>query len=270
MSLIREEQVEEERHDRKYSKEDRDLYIAPHHWQKYDSIKVATHCHVHLVKSLGNINGKRVLDLGCGTGQFAVILAKLGALVDAMDISGVAIELAEKRANVNEVNDRITFQKMSVYDLAYPDNSFDLIVGLSILHHIRDKDRIVEPLSRILKPGGRILFREPFGNSSFLERLRLLVPVSVNEEDKTHWNEQIKYKDLDVFRRRFDVHFKEFQLFSRMDRVVKWSPFIKILGHIDLFMLEKLPFLRSYARDIVIELTRKKAFSSANLRNYID
>ena len=256
-----EELNEEQRQDRMYkSSEAKNLYIESQHWTKFEQIEFPTHCYVYAVKRLGNIIGKRILDIGCGDGWFSVILAKRGAIVEGMDISTAAIEIAKTRAKVNDVENVTNFRKMSAYDLDYPGNHFDMIVGLSFLHHIAEKQRIAEPLYRILKPKGKIIFNEPFGNSKFLERLRLLIPVPVNEEDKTHWNNQIKYADLKVFEKNFGVAYKEFQFFSRLDRVFKSKWIIDKLGRIDLCLLEKFKFLRPYARDIVIELTSKKNY----------
>jgi ubiquinone/menaquinone biosynthesis C-methylase UbiE len=252
-----EEIKEKERHDVSYKKTmGSDLYIAPRHYLKFDTIEKDIHCYTYAVRSLGDIKGKRVLDLGCGTGWFSVILAKRGALVEGIEISSVAVEIAKKRAEVNNVYDTVNFKEMSFYDLNFPDNYFDLIIGLSVLHHSRDKDRLCHSLHRVLKSNGRIVFNEPFGNMMFLERLRLIVPVEVDEEDKTHWSEQVKYRDLNVFKMSFKTRYKEFQLISRLDRIIHNKQAIQLMGEIDLMLLDKFRFLRPYARDIVIVLEK--------------
>ena len=149
------------------------------------------------------------------------------------------------------------FKLCLFFDMRFPEESFDAIIGLSVLHHMTDKKLLGEHLFRILKPGGKIIFNEPFGNSKILERLRLLVPIPVMEEDKTHWNEQIKYKDLEAFENKFRVSYKEFQFFSRLDRIFQSNNLINFLGLLDIKLLEKLPCLRPYARDIVIILEKQ-------------
>ena len=207
---------------------------------------------------LGNIQGERVLDLGCGNGWFSVILAKRGALVDGIEISPVAVDISKKRADVNNVGPVTNFQCMSFYELDFPSEYFDKIIGLSVLHHAEHKELLMESLYRVLKPGGRIVFNEPFGNSEWLEKLRLFVPVEIDEEDNTHWNDQIKYKDLDVFKPKFTVRWKEFQFISRLDRVVKSEKMIQYMGLLDRMLLRSIPALRPYARDIVIILGKPK------------
>ncbi len=235
-----------------------DLVVEPIHWTKFDT-KIPTYHHPypHLVRSLGELTGKRVLEIGCGTGILSVILAKLGAQhVEAFDISEKSVEIAQRRAKANGVADRTRFQAMSVYEMDYGENVFDYIVGLNILHHINIED-VVEKLHLHLKPGGSAHFLEPFGNALWLEKLRLLVPVKVREEDKTHYDEKLKYQDVEIFRRRFDkVDWLEFHLFSRLDRVVKSKAVLNALGRLDEWLLASFPFLRKYSRKIVVELTK--------------
>jgi len=251
------ETKEESRYENIYKKKKLDkLFIEPIHWLKWDDIKTPTHCHTYTIKCLRGVSNKRVLDIGCGTGTFSVMLAKRGAIVEGFDISSEAIEIAKKRALINDVQDKVRFQQMSLYDMDYPNNSFDIIVGMSILHHIEGKKILADSLYKILKPDGKVIFREPFGNSRVLEKLRLLIPVPIDEEDKTHWDEQIKYTDIEPFQNNFRVEYKEFHLFSRLDRIIKVAWIIKLLGIIDLTLLENISLLRKYARDIVIILNK--------------
>lgn len=257
LSVKAEEIEEQKRHDIRYREVENDeLYIEPKHWEKFDSIKKHTHCYTYAVACLGNISGERVLDLGCGTGWFSVILAQRGAQVEGIEISSVAVDIAKKRSEINGVKDRVKFQCMSFYDLDFPDNHFDKIIGLSALHHAEHKRVLGDSMHRILKPGGRVVFNEPFGNSTLLEKIRLFIPVSVNEEDKTHWDDQIKYIDLDVFKLKFQVGYREFQFVSRLDRVVRSTRLVRLMGEFDRLLLKIFKPLRPYARDIVITLDK--------------
>ena len=240
-----------------YDKDD-DLIVEPIHWKKFDTdIPIHHHPYPYLVRSLGDLAGKRVLEIGCGTGIVSVILAKRGAQhVEAIDISEKSIQLAVRRAKANDVADHIHFQAMSVYEMDYSENSFDLIVGFNVLHHINIED-VVDKIYHPLKPGGSAYFLEPFGNALWLERLRLLVPVRVREEDKSHYQEKLKYKDVEPFRLRFNkVECTEFHLFSRLDRVMKSKNLLNALGKIDEWLLAGFPFLRKYSRKVVIELEK--------------
>ena len=142
--------------------------------------------------------------------------------------------------------------------MPFPDQHFDVAIGQAILHHLRQKNLAAEELYRVLKPGGRAIFAEPFGNSLWLERARQLVPVqSEAPEDPTEWSRQFKYVDIDPFRRLFNVDVDEYQFLSRLDRVISWRPFVNAVGWLDRRLLRAAPALRPYARSIVIELERR-------------
>lgn len=269
MQIHSEEVLERHRHNRKYTQQTPEsLRIEPRHWQKFDGIFKHIHCYTYAVVSLGDIAGKEVLDLGCGTGWFSVILAKKGAMVTGVDISPEAIAIARKRAIVNAVSDRVNFMPMSFYDLKsnFRAESFDKTIGLSVLHHCQHKSLLADQLCSILKPGGRVVFNEPFGNVRWLERIRLLLPIAVNEQDKTHWQEQLTYADLDELKPHFEVGFKEFQFISRLDRVIRDTRLITWFGHLDTRLLTAFPVLRSMARDIVITLDKPASPDGLRLR----
>jgi len=223
-------------------------------WQKLDGTPPPGNGYFYAVKSLGDLQGKRVLEAGCGTGWLSIILAKRGAQVHGFDISPESIRVARQRAKVNEVENKVSFEVKSFYDIDYEDGYFDLAMGCAILHHV-NVDKIIEPLRRVLKSEGKAVFFECFGNSKWLERLRLLVPVPVSEEDKSHWQEQLKYSDLKKFHRGFArISWREFQLFSRLDRVVKNKSSIRLINRLDEALFRFIPVIKRYARTVVLEV----------------
>src|SRR5580693_256676 len=74
-------------------------------------------------KLLGSVKGCRVLDYGCGQGEEAVYLAKMGAHVTAIDISPVGIELTKERARLNGVGDRVSAMLMRCDPTEFPNES---------------------------------------------------------------------------------------------------------------------------------------------------
>jgi len=257
LAWAHEELEEAKRHDGLYKSKGQTFLLSPYDWDKFDTIKNVSHGYVYSIQLLGDIKTKHILDLGCGAGWLSVILAKRGGQVHAVDISAEAINAALQMAKVNEVHEKIEFKVCSAYNLDYPNSYFDLVIGQAILHHVGDKARLAKEIRRVLKPGGKAVFYECFGNSRTLERLRLLVPVRLDEEDDTHWNQQIKYGDLDAFKGCFEVGWREFQLLSRLDRIVSHQRVVRILGGVDVFLLRHFPFLRRFARTIVIELSNR-------------
>ncbi|MDP3791605.1 MAG: class I SAM-dependent methyltransferase [Candidatus Omnitrophota bacterium] len=97
-----------------------------------------------------------VLEIGCGTGYLTKELAKTRAMVTAIDISPDLIDIA--RSAVNEMN--VTFKIENAHSITFPENTFDTILGSSILHHL-DPNEAIRELYRVLKKGGSIFFTEP-------------------------------------------------------------------------------------------------------------
>lgn len=255
---LNEEAIEKIRHDKLYEDfAEKQLFIAPKHYHKFDKIEKHLYSYTYSVHCLGNVKGKRILDIGCGTGAISTILAKRGAIVFGIDISSMAIEFAKKRAFINNIEDKVTFKEMSFYESKFPDGYFDLVVGMSALHHAQDKEKLCKELWRVLKRNGRAVFNEPFGNSLSLEKIRQLLPIKGVKGKKDHWKDQIKYKELKIFENYFYIKNKEYQMFSRLDRLLPFESIRKTLAVLDYEILSVFPFLRPYARDIVIVLDKK-------------
>jgi len=102
--------------------------------------------------------GKRVLDIGCGTGGVDFVLAgELAAgRVVAIDVEPALIERARGRlaASYPDLADRVDFRLVSPGPLDWPDASFELVFSKDALIHIPDKAAIYREIYRVLKPGG--------------------------------------------------------------------------------------------------------------------
>lgn len=97
-----------------------------------------------------------VLEIGCGTGLFTKELATTANTITAIDISDALITEAKKRVHAGNVK----FVVDNAYKTKFKPNSYDFIVGSSSLHHL-EVDAALKEFSRILKPGGGIMFTEP-------------------------------------------------------------------------------------------------------------
>lgn len=117
---------------------------------------------------LGDLSGKRVLDCGCGTGFVTVLLAKKGARVSAFDISPEHVEITRRRVEKNHVADRIErLETMSLEDMDFPDESFDVVYGGHILHHTR-LDLSIPQVFRVLRSPGKAVFVETLATNRLL------------------------------------------------------------------------------------------------------
>jgi ubiquinone/menaquinone biosynthesis C-methylase UbiE len=104
--------------------------------------------------------GLRVLDVGCGTGDYLRIMAPLVAPGPAvgLDLSATLIARAQQRAAADEAN--VSFQVGDVYDLPVPDASFDRVLATQVLLHLADPWRAVTEMRRVLAPAGLLSIGE--------------------------------------------------------------------------------------------------------------
>lgn len=132
----------------------------------------------------GDVKGKKVLDLGCGNGQRSLDLLKAGADVTGIDISSVYVAQAADAARAAGFEDgRFSFLEMDAHHLAFADNTFDLVVGEGILHHL-DLKASTDEINRVLKPSGRAVFKEPLLANPFLKVFRAMTPAARTEDER--------------------------------------------------------------------------------------
>lgn len=103
-----------------------------------------------------DLAGRRVLDIGCGTGGIDIELArKFGAArVTGVDIEAPNIELCRRRAAEQGLADRIDYVLVRPGPLPFPDGSFDAVFSKDSIIHIEDKETLFQDLHRVLAPNG--------------------------------------------------------------------------------------------------------------------
>lgn len=104
---------------------------------------------------LPNVAGKRVLDAGCGPGEYAQWLVDHGVQVVAVDVTPEFVEIARER-----LKDRATVLQANLAEpLTFAaDSSFDLIICPLVLDYIEDWTRVFAEFFRILRPGGILVY----------------------------------------------------------------------------------------------------------------
>ena len=96
-----------------------------------------------------------ILDVGTGTGFFAVLLAQQGHRVEGIDLTPAMLE--EARTLAKQRNLDITFREMDAQNLAYPDGAFDVVISRNLTWTLPDPERAYASWFRVLKPGGVLL-----------------------------------------------------------------------------------------------------------------
>lgn len=94
-----------------------------------------------------------VLEFGCGTGGTAILHAPHVRHITAIDFSASMLAIARRKAAETGVGN-LSFEQADITSFAAPQGSFDVILGLSILHLLADKDAVIAKVFRLLKPGG--------------------------------------------------------------------------------------------------------------------
>jgi SAM-dependent methyltransferase len=127
-------------------------------------------------------DGARVLDYGCGCGDFSWLLSGLGAKVVALDISPQSV-LRASRSEQATANGQPRFLVADGHRTPFADNSLDYVVGNGALHHLELEDAYAE-IARILRPGGKAFFVEPMYHHPLLWLLRRLTPRSHTADER--------------------------------------------------------------------------------------
>jgi 2-polyprenyl-3-methyl-5-hydroxy-6-metoxy-1,4-benzoquinol methylase len=225
----------------------------------------------YILEQVGDLNGKRILDLACGAGESAVYFASKGAEVSAVDISQGMLTVAEKLAESHGV--KIEARKMRAEALEFEENYFDIVYGYGALHHI-DLEHSATEIHRVLKKGGLGVFVEPLGYNPTLWFYRLLAKEVRTKTEKPFFFSQLRFfKDfahvahkefwfsallvyLDFFFiRRYHPSKVRYwrQVLVEGERYRRW---IGVLKRIDNFLLGLLPPLRYLSSTTVIILRK--------------
>jgi SAM-dependent methyltransferase len=103
-----------------------------------------------------------VLEIGCGSGGYAVHLAKrIGCQVVGLDINAEGVRNAKALAEKDKLGARVKFEQCDVSQhLPVEDNAFDAIYSNDVLCHVPRRSQVLSDLRRVLKPGGRLLFSD--------------------------------------------------------------------------------------------------------------
>jgi SAM-dependent methyltransferase len=107
--------------------------------------------------------GKDVLEIGCGTGVHARLLAEAGANVTAVDLTPTAVELTRRRLAHHGL--KADMREADAEQLPFPSAAFDFVWSWGVIHHSHDTTRAIAELARVLRPGGRLAFMVYHRNS---------------------------------------------------------------------------------------------------------
>jgi len=118
----------------------------------YDTLKRVSVFYEELLTE--NIEGKLLLDAGCGTGWFSKAAVERGAKVTSMDLGEGLLEEVKKKCTSKRIVG-------SILEIPFEENSFDIIVSSEVIEHIPNPLDAIDELYRVLKPGGTLILSTP-------------------------------------------------------------------------------------------------------------
>lgn len=200
---------------------------------------------------------RHICDFGCGSGEMACRLGRLGYQVTGLDVSPDLIEVARARAVLEGVSDRVQFIVADGASVDFPAGKFDAVLAMSIVHHM-PLDDALDVLDRLLCPGGRIAFLEPVAYSRTLQWLRNRTPV---EKDVSPDERQLGTEDLRATGQRFVIkEQRHFLLLARLRRLLPeaWFPVgERILSILDQALL-LIPGVSHFSGVIALLVEKRK------------
>jgi 2-polyprenyl-3-methyl-5-hydroxy-6-metoxy-1,4-benzoquinol methylase len=228
-----------------------------------------------ILRWMGNLKGKKILELGCGLGESSIYFASKGAIVTATDISAGMLKVVQK--NAIERNLKIETIQVSANHLNnISDDTYDFIYAANLLHHV-DISKCVTELKKKLKVNGSAYFWDPVDYNPAINVYRRIA-TKVRTEDE----HPLKTKDLKEIERVFGqpietqffwltglyVFFK-YYFIDRVDpnKERYWkkiladssqlSSLLRVLHKIDYWLFKIVPGLKFFAWNVAIKATKK-------------
>ncbi|HPA20452.1 MAG TPA: class I SAM-dependent methyltransferase [Verrucomicrobiae bacterium] len=137
--------------------------------------------HHYILGRLGEMRGRKLLDVGAGLGETSVYFARRGAEVTASDVSGGMLQFAGALAAHHGVT--IGLVQAAADALPFPDGSFDIVYIANALHHVSDIPAAVRELHRVLRPGGTFVSIDPIAYNPAINVYRRMA-MGVRTEDE--------------------------------------------------------------------------------------
>ncbi len=185
-----------------------------------------------VLKLLGNVKNKKILDLACGNGYFSKILAEKKAIITGVDYSKKLISIAKSHQHKS-----MNFFVGSSSNLNFlKDNSFDFIVSNVAFHDIKAISKTIKECSRLLKPKHKLIFSIPHPafhlskrvkeDGAYFRKVKKYMSVQILDhpcyQGVNHYHRPIEYYMEILFKNKFAVTgFHEITTKHRKGKIVK-------------------------------------------------
>ena len=198
--------------------------------------------------SENSINSE-ILDFGCGDGYYIEKVIKFNPKkITGIDISEVAINDANK--NAKDLGLNVEYKVDNCEKTSFENNSFDIVYGTGILHHLQI-DKCLDEINRVLKSNGNLLFIEPLGTNPLINLYRKFTPKSRSIDEHPLLNKDFKY----INKKFTNVKIKYYGFLTLIFFPFYKSPgnskLFKVLTLLDQFLF-KFKFFQYFAWSVLI------------------
>ena len=195
------------------------------------------------------VENSEVLDYGCGIGSLVEKVLKFKPKnIAGIDISEISINKAKKKAE--ELKVKVNFSVDNCEKTKFNNNSFDIVYGTGILHHLQ-LEKCLDEIHRILKSKGNLIFIEPLGTNPIINLYRKLTPKSRSEDEHPLVSKDFKYinsKFIDITIKYYGfLTLVFFPLYKSSN-----SKLFKLLVSCDQYLF-KYKFFQLFAWSVLIE-----------------
>ena len=201
-----------------------------------------------ILKHLDSIQGKTVLDLGCGDGALTSFICQKGAKVIGLDNQELGLKFAKEFLKSQGLEAELILA--DVYQIPLKDNSVDFVVASDIIEHVRKPDKLLREAQRVLKTGGTIIITTPYR-------------LTEKPMDPFHYREFYPKELKKLVRPYFkDIEIKEFQpafwfcLYNYEPRFPKCQYLLRYLINLYVLYFNRNPLLK----DSSMNIRRKRDF----------
>jgi len=157
-----------------------------------------------ILRQMGPLRGKRILDIGAGLGESSVYFALQGARVTTSDLSPEMVRTAVELGKAHGVE--VEGVVSSAEGLNVEPGQYDIVYIANTIHHVTNKTALFEQIHRALKPGGRFFTIDPIAYNPVIEVYRRMA-TSVRSVDES----PLRLADLKLAKRYFiNVQHREF------------------------------------------------------------
>ncbi len=178
-----------------------------------------------LLKLVGHdLTGKKILDLGCGSGASTARLAKLGGDVTGIDISEELLKLAREKYP------KIEFVSGDIENLQFNQNSFDIVTASLVVHYLQDLSKLFKSVRKVLRNNGSFIFsmNHPMLSShekKYINEEKVYVLKPYFNKNKFSWTMVNKEMVMECFHHTFaDVTNNLIDAGFQIARVVETQP----------------------------------------------